>query len=102
MPETWANIYIWVLIVGNSLGILLLYFRPLSRIFGNTKSDEYSRAIRRRLLIRECFQLIVGVIALVLFKEGILGGSGVLVFCTVLLICGVFLWRVKPVAKPSK
>ena len=94
MPETWVNIYLWLLIGGGLLGILLLIFRPLSRILGKPKNvDEYSKAIRWRMLIIEFLQLITGVTGLVLFKGGVLDGWAILIFCTFLLVGGVILLR---------
>jgi hypothetical protein len=59
------------------------------------------KAVRRRLLIRECFQLIIGVIALALFKRGILGTWAVIGFCTVLLIGEYVLFLlIKPTVGP--
>jgi phosphatidylglycerophosphate synthase len=87
MSDSWVNIYLWALIGLSLLDILLSIFRPLSRLFGKPKSnDQYAKSLRRRLLLREVFQLIIGLIGLVLFKSGTLGGWAVLVFCSVLLI----------------
>jgi hypothetical protein len=87
MPETWVNIYLWALIGLSFVGIVLLVFCPLSRIFGKPKSsDDRLSALRRKSLIRECIHLAVGVMALALFKLGILGGWAVAGFVTGLLI----------------
>ena len=87
MPETWVNIYLWALIGLSFVGILLLVFRPLSRIFGGSRSsaDKVS-ALRRTNLVRECYHLAVGVIALAVFKLNILGGWAVIGLVTALLI----------------
>ena len=87
MSDTWVNIYLWALIGWSLIDIFLLIFRPLSRISGKPKSnDQYIKSLRRRLLLREGCQLITGLIGLVLFKSGTLGGWAVLGFCAALLI----------------
>jgi hypothetical protein len=66
-------------------------------MLGKPKSnDKYMKAMKRKLLIIECLQLIIGVIGLVLFKREILKGWVVLGFCTVLLIGALF---IKPVVR---
>jgi hypothetical protein len=66
-------------------------------MLGKPKSnDKYIKTMKRKLLILECFQLIIGVIGLALFKRDILKGWAVLGFCTVLLIGALF---TKPVVR---
>jgi hypothetical protein len=61
-------------------------------MFGHPKSNnEFIKAHKRRLFILECFQLIIGVIGLVLFKRGVLGGWAVLSLCTVVLVGVLFI-----------
>ena len=92
MSDTWVNIYLWALIGLSVVGIFFTLFRPLSRFLGKPKSnDKYIKAIKRRLLMMECFQFITGVIGLVLFKRGIFRDWALLSFCTVLQISGLFL-----------
>src|SRR3982750_3968140 len=100
MSETWVNIYLWVLIVWSLVDIFLLLFRPIFRMLGKAQSNDDSRKpIKQRLLIRECFQLIIGVIGLALFKQGILGEWAVLGFCAVLLVGTLF---IKPIMRSVK
>jgi hypothetical protein len=87
MSETWVNIYLWALIGLSVVGIFLLVLRPLSRLAANPKSsDERVSALRRKSFIRECVHLAVGVMALALFKLGVLGGWAVVVIVSALLI----------------
>jgi hypothetical protein len=104
MSDTWVNIYLWVIIGWSLIHIFLLIFLPLSRMFGKAESnDQYAKSRRRRSFIREGCHLMVGLIGLVLFKSGTLGGWAVFGFCSVLFIVGfvVFL-LIKPPARLVK
>ena len=92
MPDTWVNIYLWIIIGWSLFDLFLHILRPLSRIFGKSKTgSEHMKTVRRRFLTIEASQLMTGVIGLVLFRRGILGGWAVFVFCGVLL-AGGFVW----------
>jgi hypothetical protein len=102
MPETWVNIYLWIIIGWSLFDIFFFHLPPLSRIFRKSKSnDEYMKVVRRRLLIRNCCQLIIGFTAMLLFKRGILDGWTAFGFCGVLLIGEYVLFLlIKPPVRP--
>ncbi|MDT4966275.1 MAG: hypothetical protein QOJ64_1012 [Acidobacteriota bacterium] len=79
-----AKVYLVVLISSALLGL-----SPHAiRVFRTSNESEYSRRLRLRLksLVREGLHLVIGVVALILFNQGIVSELAVLVVGGLLVI----------------